>query len=500
VLLRPDFDDLTLIGRFVGRACTVLGATMLVPAALGFAWGEPDEALGFVIGASLSLSLGAVSALRPAPRRTEQWHHGMLVAACIWLVAPFLGAVPLALSGHFGGFGDAFFEAMSGFTTSGLSVAHDLDHLADSVNVWRHVLHLLGGQGLIIMLLSLFATGGGAVGMYVGEARDERILPNVARTSRFIWRVTLAFGVGGTFALAVALLVAGTPWELALLHAPLLFMAAFDTGGFAPLSSSVGFYHSVGVELVTAVLMVAGTLSFALHFQLWNRRPLELLRATEVRMLASTLLLTFTVAAVGLVRSEAYTEPVELFRRGFYQVISAHTGTGFQTVPGLTLLNGWGTLAPAMVVVAMSLGGMAGSTAGGIKAIRLVLAGKAVLQEIRRVIRPPSAVTVETYHAERRRVVHDGVVRSALLVLLLYLLLYLVGALAGMFYGYEFDQAFFESVSAGANVGLTTGLTGPGLEPGLKVVYVLQMWIGRLEFIAVFALVGYAISALRGRA
>ena len=504
MLLRPDVDDLAVIGLLTGRVTTAVGAVMLLPAALAALWGEHADAAGFAIAAGLAVATGQLAEWRLRPvqvlRRLEpEWNHGVLVAALSWLVAPFYGALPLYLSGHYGGFVDAYFDAMSGFATAGLSVVQDLDHLSDSVNLWRHLLHFLGGQGLIVLALSLFSAGGGSVGMYVGEAREERILPNVQRTSRFIWRVSLTFAVAGTVALLAALLGAGLPTTRALYHAPLLFFAAFDTGGFAPQSSSLAFYHSAGVELVVSVLMVAGALSFAVHHRLWHRRPGEMTRNTEVRLLTATTLGTFALAAAGLLRAGAYDDAEGLFRRGFFQILSAHTGTGFQTVPGPVLASGWGPLALVMVITAMGLGAMAGSTAGGIKGIRVAIVLKAIKEEISRVLRPPAAATVETYHAGTRQVLRADAIRAAFVVLVLYVTLYLVGAVVGVVYGYPLDRALFESVSAAAAVGLTTGITSPDLETGLKVVYILQIWVGRLEFVAIFALFGYAWSAVRGR-
>lgn len=505
MLLRPDVEDLAIIGLFSGRVVTAVGATMLVPAALGVLWGEYADAAALVVAAGIAVSAGQLAEWRLHPARTDrtrrepEWHHGLLVAAFGWLVATFHAALPLYLSGHYAGFVDAYFDAMSGFATAGLSVASDLDHMARSINWWRQLTQFLGGQGLIVIVLSLFAAGGGATGMYVGEAREERILPNVARTSRFIWRVSLSFAVLGTAGLLAALLVAGLPVGVAVYHAPLLFFAAFDTGGFAPLSSGLGFYHSAAVEAVVSVLMVAGALSFAVHYRLWHRRSGEIVRNSEVRLLTATVLGTFALTAVGLLRDGPYETADALFRRGFFQVLSAHTGTGFQTVPATELGTGWGPVALLMVVTAMGLGGMAGSTAGGIKGIRVVLIGKAVGAEVARALRPPSAVTVASYHAGRREVLRLGAVRSAFVILVLYVGLYLAGALAGVLYGYAPDAALFESVSAAAAVGLSVGITQPDMETGLKVVYILQMWVGRLEFLAVFALLGYAWSAVRGR-
>ncbi|MEX0660115.1 MAG: TrkH family potassium uptake protein [Egibacteraceae bacterium] len=489
-----------IIGLYTGRILTGLGVTMLVPASLGAARGEVDDALGFVIAAALAVLVGQTAEWRLHIRRDMQWSHAMAVVALAWLAAAFVGAIPLFLSGHYASFLDAYFDAMSGFATAGLAVINDLDHLSDSVNLWRHLMHFLGGQGLVLVALSMFAGGGGLTGLYVGEGREERVLPNVVHSARFIWRVALFYGVVGTSLLWAALLVAGMPLGTGLFHAVTLFMAAFDTGGFAPTSANLAFYHSGWVEAAAAVLMVAGSLSFAVHHHLWDRRPWEIVRNVETRTLALTMTGLSAVAMVGLARSGTFDSAEMLFRRGFFQILSAHSGTGFNTVPGQLFETDWGTLAPGMLVIAMALGGMAGSTSGGIKALRVALLYKSVRADLRRMLLPRNAVVVEHYYATGgNRIVSNELARSAAMVLLLYIGLYLTGAVTGLFYGYSLQEALFESTSAAAAVGLSVGLVRPEMETGLKIVYILQMWVGRLEFVSVFALFGYLYSTVRGK-
>ena len=499
MLIRPDRGDVATILRLVGLTLVGLGLVMLVPAAAALAWREVDEAAEFAIGACLPLLAGSLAAWRIDADREVRWNHAMVATGTIWLAAPFCAAVPLYLSGHYARFLDAYFDAMSGFATAGLAVINDLDHLSRSMNLWRHLMQFMGGQGLVLIMLSLFAARTGATGMYAGEAREDKIMPNVRRTARFIWQVALAWLVLGTAVLWAALMVAGMPVGEGLFHAVNLFMAAFDTGGFAPTSASVALYHSALVEGVLAVFMVAGALSFALHARVWRGRLYELRRNVEIRFLVGSLIVTMIVVALGLVRANTIVDTVPLFRRGWFQVLSAHTGTGFNSVPGRFFWTDWGTLAPAALVVAMAFGGMAGSTAGGIKAIRLAVTIKDVRQRIRLAILPSDAVTVESFHSGGRQVVTPTMFRSALLVLLLYLVTYFAGALVGLFYGYPIEQALFESTSAAAAVGLSIGLTAPGMETGLEVTYILLMWLGRLEFIACLSLLGFVWAAVRGR-
>lgn len=502
MLQRPDRRDLRTIGFYTGRILSGLGLVMFVPVVLGLLRREIDDAMGLLIGAAMALILGLSADRWLRTDRDLTWSQGMATVALSWLLAAFIGAVPLFLSGHYASFLDAYFDAMSGFATAGLAVINDLDHVSDSINLWRHLMQFMGGQGLVLVALSLFAGGGGLTGLYVGEGREDKIMPNVRRTAQFIWRVSLIYGVAGTAALWLALLHIGMPPVDGLLHAVMLFMAAFDTGGFAPTAASLGFYHSGIVEAVITVIMVAGAFSFALHYHLMRgRRPLRhLFGSFEVRVLAATTAAVFVLTAVGLARFGTYDSVEALLRRGFFHVVSAHTGTGFGTLPGRLFVTQWGTLAPAMIVVAMALGGMAGSTSGGIKALRLGLVFKSVVGDVRRILVPTDAIVVDTYHdGHQPRFITTPAVRAASTILLLYVLLYFGGALVGMFYGYTIQDALFESTSAAAAVGLSVGMVGPSLETGLKLVYIAQMWIGRLEFVSVFALFGYGYALLRGQ-
>ena len=500
MLFRPDRNDFRLIGYYTGKVVFGVGLAMLVPAIVAALLGEENEVYGFLIGAGLAISVGRASELFLATRAPLSTSHGLASVALSWLLAPMFAAVPLLLSGHYASYLDAYFEAMSGFATIGLTLANDLDHMTRSTNLWRHLMQFLGGQGIVVVVLTIFASAGGRVGtLYTGEGREEKILPNVIRTARFIWRVAFVYGIIGTLLLTAALVTSGLNPASAVYHAALLFMAAFDTGGFSPQSASVAFYRSPIVEGVLLPIMAAGAFSFALHYQLWQRRESELTRNIETRTIALSVLGLFTIMAIGLGRSGTFTDLGPLFRHGFFHAVAAHTTTGLATVPGRLYVTDWGVLAPAMLVSAMGLGGMAGSTAGGIKAIRIGLIAKGLRRDIRKVLLPEDAAIVETYHSTTKRILRDEQVRGAATILLLWLVLYLGGGLLGLFYGYELQLALFESVSAASSGGLSVGLVRPDLEWPMKLVYIAQMVIGRLEFIAVFALVGYIVAILRGR-
>lgn len=500
MLIRPDRDDLRIIGYYVGKVLTGLGMLLAIPLAHALVIRQWNDASALAIGLAITVAASRLTELRFRTQANLNWSHGLVAVALSWLLGSAVLAIPLYLSGHVASYLDAYFDALSGLTTSGLSLIQDLDHLSDPMQFLRHLSHFAGGQGIVIVMLTVVASSGAQLQtLYVGEGREDRIVPNVVRTSRFIYRVALAYLAVGVPALVAAGLVAGLSPGRALFHAVNIFMAAFDTGGFAPQSTSIAYYHSALYEAVIVVLMIAGTLSFALHHALWRGRTGTAFRNVELRALATTLLLTAMLAMLGLARSGTYTRPLDLFRKGLFTIVSAHTGTGFTVVAAQDYAFDWSRIAPAIVVVAMALGGMAGSTAGGIKMIRVALASKAILGDIRRVVAPSDAVVVASYHGRVRQVVNDRDIRTAITIIVLFLFLYLAGALVGVFYGIPFERAMFESTSAAANVGLSNGVLAPDLPGPLKLVYIAQMYLGRLEFMAVFALIGYGVAIARGR-
>jgi trk system potassium uptake protein TrkH len=499
MLVRPDAEDFRTISYYLGRVLLVTAGFVCLPLAWALIGREWGPASSFVLTAGAFAAAGALASWR-APREPHlDWSHGMVVAALAWLIVPALGSLPLALSGHFANPLDAWFDAMSGLTTTGLSLLQDLDHLASSLNFWRHLLHFMGGQGVVLAAVAVFA-GGVGLSLFYGEAREERFLPSVGSTGRFIWWASMVHLLFGVVVLgSVAYFTLGfTPFR-SFFHGLMVFFAGFDTGGFAPQSTSIGYYHSAVFEAATAVFMLAGAMSFGLHFALWHGpRRFRALRNVETRTMAFTLLSTVVLVFVGLATLGLYRTAPSLARQGLFHVLSAHTGSGFTTVPASELVR-WGGLAFVGVTLAMALGGMASSTAGGIKSLRVGLAARMLRNQVKAVLLPEQAVVSQAYYQGGRKRLTPALAQAVLLVFLLYVALYLFGAVVGVAYGYSFQDALFESVSASANVGLSVGITSPSMPVVLEVTYILQMWLGRLEFVAAFALVGFLVAAVRGR-
>jgi trk system potassium uptake protein TrkH len=500
MILRPRPEDIKIIGYYLGKVTIGLAMTMIVPIVIGLAFQELNPALDFLISFEIALIFGLILTTLCFTEKDLNWMQGMMVVSLSWLAAMVLGAIPLWLSGHWKSFLDACFDSMSGFATTGLVLVQNLDHMSYAHNIWRHLIMFIGGQGIIIVALSFFIKGfAGAFKMYVGEARDERILPNVISTSRFIWLVSIVYLVLGTSALGIVGILSGMKIVNAFFHGACIFMAAFDTGGFAPQSQNILYYHSLPFEIVTITVMILGGINFKLHYHVWTGNRKEIFRNIETAALFITVMATFFITAVGLTQSGTYPKALMLFRKGFYQLISGHTGTGFQTIYASQFINEWNHLALFGVICAMAFGGCVCSTTGAIKMLRTGIIFKALKEDIKRIILPERAIVVQKFHHIKDIFLEDKQVRSALMITLAYLVLYVLGAVIGMFYGYPFLNSLFESTSAAANVGLSCGITTLGMPAALKVTYIFQMWIGRLEFMSVFTLIGFFVAAIKGR-
>ncbi|PIQ90277.1 MAG: cation transporter [Candidatus Omnitrophica bacterium CG11_big_fil_rev_8_21_14_0_20_41_12] len=500
MILKPNLKDLKIIGFYLGKIILGLALTMVIPIIAGICFGEINPLLDFFISIEIAVLLGLLLIKFCHTDEDLNWMQGMIVVSLSWILAMILGAIPLYLSGHWKSFLDACFDSMSGFATTGLILVQNLDHLSYTHNLWRHLIMFLGGQGIVVIALSFFVRGfSGAFKMYVGEARDERIMPNVIHTARFIWLVSIVYLVLGTLALGITGIFNGMKPLSSFFHGACIFMAAFDTGGFTPQSQNILYYHSAIYELITVIIMVLGAFNFKLHYHLWMGNRKEIIRNIETRTFFATVIATFSIVAVGLAQTGIYPTATIFLRKGFYQLISAHSGTGFQTIYAQQFILDWNQLAMVGIILAMALGGAVCSTTGAIKMLRIGIIFKALQEDLKRIIMPEKAIIIEKFHHIKEMFLEDRIIRSALIITLAYLVLYGLGALVGMFYGNSFLASLFESTSAAANIGLSCGITDITMPAVLKITYILQMWAGRLEFMSVFAIIGFIVAVVKGR-
>ncbi|MEZ4812419.1 MAG: potassium transporter TrkG [Caldisericia bacterium] len=257
--------------HYVGRIILGIGFIMVVPLITSVLSREFSAAVDFVIGSSVCFIFGLLAIKFFKTEKSPELFHAMLITAITWLIACLFGAIPHYLSGHFGSYLDAYFDVMSGFTTTGLSIIKDLDHVSNGLNMWRHILTFVGGQGIVVLALTfLIKASGGAFKIMAGEGKDEALVPSVKHTSHIIWNISLWMLVAGTLILSVIAWIDGFSFSRGLLHGMWMFMSAWSTGGFAPMSQNAIFYHSFAFEIGNQIFMILGSFNFILHYKVWH--------------------------------------------------------------------------------------------------------------------------------------------------------------------------------------------------------------------------------------
>lgn len=499
--MRAKGSVLAGAGHYTGIMVTTLGILMLVPLLLALLGGEWASAVDFVTGAALTLGAG-IGLMLLLPRREITWAQGLAAAAGSWLLGMVVGAVPLYLSGHYGSYLDAAFDAMSALTTTGLTLIRDPEHAPNALHMWRSLMGLAGGQGIVAVTIAILARHlPGAHKLYAGEGREERLLPGTSHTARAIIQIALWFLAVGIVVFTAALLQAGLAPYRAFLHGLWLLLGSWSTGGMLPVSQRLLYYHSAAVEVAVLLFALVGTLNFQVHWAMLTGKRREIGRNLETITFAITAVLLTVLGTWELARNHVFggdNATIALFRKGVFQVLSAHTTAGFMTVmPGQ--LATWGPLSLAALALAMLFGGSVSSTAGGIKALRIGIGFKTVAQDVKRVLAPDSAVVMERYHLHRPLVLEDRQARAALTIVVLYILLWAFNTVAAAAYSYPLVRAMVEAASVVGNAGLTTGIVGPAMPHFLKLIYIGSMWLGRLEFFSVFVLIGLLLRGVRRR-
>ncbi len=493
---------LGIIAYYTGYIIIGMSLFMLLPAICGVVFREWNVVLDFLISFSLSMSLGMLMVLYGRSARLSDgklmWKHGFVVASLSWFILMFLCAIPYLLSGHMNSLLDATFDVMSGFTTTGVFLLQDLDHISYGLNLWRHMLTFIGGQGMVVLALSfLVREMAGAYKFYVGEGKDITLVPNVRGTTRIIWSISIVYLIIGTLVLFFNGLYIGLNPTNSFMHGLFIFMAGWSTGGFAPQVQNIMYYHSFSYEIVTIIFFVLGSMNFGLHYAIIKGKRFEFLKNIEMQSYIITSFVGSAIAVVALQKSGLYTDAISLFRRVVYNIVSANTTTGFGTVFARQFILEWGPLGMLAITMVMLIGGSACSTAGGFKGLRVGIVVKAFFADMRKLLNSERRIKIEKFHHIKDMILDDAIVRSASIIILLYIVMFAGGTLLGAYYGYPIQDAAFEAASISGNVGLSVGITATTMPSLMKVYYIMSMYLGRLEFLSVFALIGVAFQGVK---
>ncbi len=470
------------VGRAVGALLWCIGATLLLP--LGFSIAFKDGAQTAIL---LTMAVAAVSgaALMLLSYKKEispviAHREGVLIVAFGWFGAAALGALPFYLAETFPSFTDAFFESMSGFTTTGASVLTDIESVPQGILLWRALTHWLGGMGIIVLSLAILPfLGVGGMQLYKAEVPSpvpDKLRPRIKDTAVALWKVYILFTVAET----VLLMAGGLNLFEALCHT----FATLATGGFSTRNASVGHFQSAYLDGVITIFMLLAGINFSLHYLAIGGKLQVFWRDPECRFFLGVCMV-LVAATAGSLYGSVYDSALRAFRYAAFQVVSILTTTGFATADYET----WPPLTQAILFFCMFLGGSAGSTGGGIKCLRVMLLIKHGYREMMRLIHPHSIYQVKL----GGRMVPSDVLYSVWGFFVLYLSLYVLFSLMMAALGLDLLTAFSSVAATLGNIGPGFGAIGPAenyaaLPTAGKWLLSLSMLLGRLEIYTVLVL------------
>ena len=485
---RLTFYDVRIIFHYLGALIQLFSVTLLVPFITSILFAEWGATERYALSIGIFLSAGTLLRFFHVQPGHLDNRQAFAVTGLAWLVLAFFSAIPLSMSGHYTNYLDALFEAVSGLTTTGASIVLDLDHLSYSDNMWRFVMHFAGGLGLIVAALSFGLFGKMGASLFTSEGKSEHVLPNVVQTTQFIAKITIIFILIATFIIAIVCVSIGLEPTRAFLQSLWMSISAFTTAGFVPMSQNIMYYHSMTIEIILIVVMLLGCINFTLHAEILNGRIKSFLRDSEVRSVVLWLIGMVFVFAASLSASRLFSDLFTMEQRGIFMIFAAFTTTGFQNITSTQLSDALSSGSFFVLATLMAVGACSGSTTGGIKIKRLMILARSITIALKEALAPNSARVISSFQHIGRRPVTENLIREAMTVFLLYIITYGVGTFAGIAHGYDASQAIFESIAMGSNGGITSGIVVPGMAWDLEIFYIFEMWAGRLEFIALIAL------------
>ena len=465
----------------VGVFIALLGALMILPAIADLIVGSPDWVVfAASSGVSIFFGGGLWASGRTSEPPTLTLRQAFLLTALSWIALAGFAALPFMWAEIGLDLSRAFFEATSGITTTGGTVLTGLDNLPPGILLWRAILHFYGGIGVVVFaiaVLPMLRIGGMQLFRAESSDRSEKIFPAAATIASSLIGVYLGLNV----ACAVAYMLAGmTPFQ-ALLYG----MSTVATGGFAPHDASIGFFQNAAIEWISIIFMLLGALPFVLYIHAIRGRPVRLVRSSEVRVFLAIIVAT-AVALWIYVEAEDIQDGAVAIRHSIFNVVTLITTTGFATVD----YSRWGTFVEILLFGLMLCGGCTGSTAGGIKPLRFIIAGKTLAQQLRRMVYPNGVFPI----LFERHALSEDVVRSVNSFFIAYALAFALVAISLSATGVDFLTAVSATVANLSNVGPALGqAVGPAgnyfaLSDSALWVLSAAMLVGRLEIFTILIL------------
>jgi trk system potassium uptake protein len=458
----------------------IFGLLMLIPAGVSLLYGEP-EYKAFIYACALSCLPGAFILMLTRTQRREVSHReGFIFVASTWLISGFVGALPYLLIGqmadqsiHFS-LTDAFFEAISGFTTTGATIIVDIEALPKGLLFFRSLTHWLGGMGIILLSLCILPLlGVGGMQLYKAEVpgpTTDKIFPKIADTAKVLWGIYLLF----TLVEIILLYIGGMTLFDSICHT----FGTLATGGFSTKNMNVEYYHSIYLQGVITFFMFLAGVNFTLHFSLLRGNLGSFRKNTEFKFYCSITLFFITLITLSLYFSGTFSTLGKALQYGSVQVLSIITTTGYSTHD----FESWNSASQFILFTLMFVGGSAGSTSGGIKCMRLLILLRLVYVELKKIIHPHGVFPIKV----NKQVVSKEVIQSVYGFFFLYLSIFIVCALFISFFNIDMISSISIIAASLGNIGPGFGSIGPHenyahLPMVVKWVSIFCMLLGRLE-------------------
>jgi trk system potassium uptake protein TrkH len=453
--------DVLLIANPLGIIMQGIGFVTLIPILIALIYMESNFVVFLTFGL-FSIISGFLLTRLPFEDKKLRLKHGMVIAALAWLWAALIGALCLMYTTNID-FLNAYFESMSAYSGSGLTIFIDVEILPKSVLFLRSLEQWVGGLGVVIMVIGiLIRPGTAAARLYKSEAREEKIKPSITNTVKTIWWIYLFYTILGI----VLYILAGMPLFDAINNT----FTNLSTGGMSIKNDNIGAYGSNLITIITMVLMIIGGTSFLVHYKFLKGKVKDALRDVQLQ----AMIIIVVIFSSLLILFAQFTNLNAIF-----YVISALSCTGSNTLP-VSAMAAWMDYPKVILTIAMIIGMAAGSTTGALKLIRVITLIKGIQWEIKRILSPAGSVITRKIS---NKTVGDVEIREAGSYTFIYLLFIFISWLVFMSYGYDGINSLFEVASAQGNVGLSMGITSPDMPDIPQIFLIFNMWIGRIEII-----------------
>ncbi|MGK0373891.1 MAG: trk system potassium uptake protein TrkH [Arenicella sp.] len=468
--------------KILGVLLIIFSVTHLTPLLVSLIYNDGNS-FPFMVSFSVTLLTGLMMwAPVRRSKRDLRYRDGFLVVVLFWTVLATFGALPFLFSSlHSLSITDAFFESMSGLTTTGGTILTSLDTLPQSTLYYRQQLQWLGGMGIVVLAVAIMPMLGiGGMQLYRAETpgpmKDSKLTPRITESAKALWYIY--FGI--TIMCMLAYWAAGMSLFDAICHA----FSTVAIGGFSPHDESLGFFDSAAIETVAMVFMLIASANFSLHFIAWrNKSILPYLRDSEYRFFLSILALTSIVVIAALISQNIYSSSTQAARQGLFHLISIVTTTGF-TSSGFAW---WPGALPVLLILLSFMGGCAGSTAGGMKVMRIQLMYKQGRNEIVRLVHPNAVLSIKS----GKQVISDKVISAVTAFFSMYILSFALTGFALSAAGLDWITAFSAAAACLNNLG--PGLAGvadnyANINDTAKWILSFAMLLGRLELFTLLVL------------